>query len=185
LCTKNYNYILINIYCSFWFFYLVSHLLSNCPLAVVKMRYVCTYFCYSWPLAKWPAHSQHNRCCNDRQSANRVLIIFGRPPWWGRVIISAAFFRLFVHLLPSIYIVVYFISIRCSWLLVLTGELAVFMLFPPSFMCNFLLPHHSMPSRISLYPDRFCPNFQLPYALFLLLLACLGWLLFWWWAESI
>ncbi len=114
-----------------------------------------------------------------------LLIIFGRPPWWGRVIISAAFFRLFVHLLPSIYIVVYFISICCSWLLVLTGELALFMLFPPSFMCNFLLPHHSMPSRISLYPDRFCPNFQLPYALFLLLLACLGWLLFWWWAESI
>ena len=56
-----------------------------------------------------------------------------------------------------------------------------FSCYVPLIMCNFLLPHHSMPSRISLYPDRFCPNFQLPYALFLLLLACLGWLLFWWW----
>ncbi len=76
---------------------------------------------------------------------------------------------------------VYFISNCCSWLLVLAGDLALFMLFPPSFMCNFLLPHHPMPSWISLYPDRFCPNFHLPYALFPLLLACLGWLLFWWW----
>ncbi len=75
-----------------------------------------------------------------------LLIIFGQPPWWGRVIISAAFFRLFVHLLPSIYIVVYFISIRCSWLLVLTGELALFMLFPPLlcaiFCCHIIPCHH-------------------------------------------
>jgi hypothetical protein len=78
---KNYNYIFIKYILLFLVFYLVSHLLSDCPLAICKNEvrlYLLLLFFGRWQ------NDQHTLNTTDAVMTvgqqTGLLIIFGRPP---------------------------------------------------------------------------------------------------------